>query len=500
MLRNKNKPINQQKITNQLTTNIATLQATFKEDSDFTIRHFRLAGQFPGALIYLNSIVDNDVINQDILRPIMRKSNQQPIDKINEKNVKKIIFEETIYQSEGSEEDNFVKIIENILRGQTVVLIDTIKRAFLLDTFKISERSISEPETERVIRGPKDCFIESLSTNISLLRYRLPFPDLRIKSFEIGSMTKSRVALCYIEGLATDALIQEVEDRLNGISIDRILDASYIEEQIQDNPRSPFPQIKLTERPDAAVGNLVEGRAAIIVDGSPFVLIAPATLMQFMQSPADYNEKYLLSSFTRLLRVFSLILSLTIPSLYVAAISFHPELIPTRFAVAITSGRTGVPFPLIIEIFIMEIAMEILREATVRMPKQVGGTIGIVGVLVIGQAAVEAGFVSPLTIVIVALTTIASYAVPSYSLATSIRMLRFPMLIMTGFLGFYGFIISWIIISNHLLSLQSFGIPYMNPLAPANWGDMKDSIIRAPLRWLKGRPDSLQPPNKRRVK
>ncbi|MCZ0702718.1 spore germination protein KA [Natronobacillus azotifigens] len=485
----------QQPIHPQLEKNIQKLKTLFKDDTDFTVRPFKIFGQSSAVAIYFDSIVDRILINQDILKPLMHKSDTS-IDKVTVKELNRLIFEETLYQSEGSEEKDFTKIIEELLRGSTVVFMEGLESAFLLNTFDIAERAISQPETEQVIRGPRDGFNESLNTNLSLVRYRLPSTDLRIKSMEIGTRTKTKVAFLYMEDIVDPALLAEIEERLNNIDIDRILDTGYIEENIQDNPRSPFPQIQHTERPDVVVGNVLEGRAAILVDGSPFALIAPATIGQFIQGPGDYNDRYMLSTLTRIIRVISLVISLIIPSLYVAAISFHPELIPTRFAVAITSGRTGVPFPLLFEVLLMEVAMEILREATIRMPKQIGGALSIVGVLVIGQAAVDAGFVSPLTVVIVALTTIGSFATPSYNIAVSLRMLRFPMLIMTGILGLFGFMMSWIVISNHLLSLQSFGMPYMHPLSPGNSSDMKDFVLRLPLRWLNNRPERLNSQNK----
>ncbi|WP_017470957.1 spore germination protein [Amphibacillus jilinensis] len=483
-----------------LSTNIDKLEGFFDRDSDFTVRPFKLIGKYPAAIIYLDSIVDKKGINQDILKPLMNQQSNYSFEALTFEQIKTVIYEELIYQTRGSEETKWTSIIEHILRGYTIVLVDQIKLAFAFDTFDVAERSISQPEAEQVIRGPRDGFIESLSTNISLIRFRLPVPSLRIKSLKIGQLTQSKVAVFYLDSIVNPSLLESVIDRLNQIKTDRVLDAGYIEEQIRDAPKSPFPQIQYTERPDVVVGNLLEGRVTIIVDGSPFGLIAPATITQFLHTPEDYNEHFLISSATRMIRLIALVLSLIMPSLYLAAISFHPELIPTRFAIAITSGRTGVPFPLFLEIFIMEIAMEILREATIRMPKQIGAALSIVGVLVVGQAAVEAGFVSPLTVVIIALTTIGSFATPSYNIAIALRLLRFPMLLMTTLLGLYGFMISWIIISNHLLSLRSFGVPYLQPLSPGNWNDLKDAIIRTPLRWLKYRPDALNTKHKQRLK
>lgn len=263
----------QQNVFAKLEKNIQELETIFKHDEDFTVRHFRIFGQSSAAAIYIDTIVDRIVINQDILKPLMRKSDII-IEKLTMDELKKVIFDETLYQSEGTEEKDFSKIIEELLRGKTVVFMEGLKNAFLLDTFDIAERGISQPETEQVIRGPRDGFIESLNTNLSLIRYRLPSTDLRVKSMEIGTTTKTKVAFLYTQNIIDQSLVTEIEERLNNIKTDRILDTGYIEENIQDNPISPFPQLQHTERPDVVVGNILEGRGAIIVDGSPFALFA----------------------------------------------------------------------------------------------------------------------------------------------------------------------------------------------------------------------------------
>ncbi len=237
----------------------------------------------------------------------------------------------------------------------------------------------------------------------------------------------------------------------------------------------------------------------IFVDGSPFALIVPSVFSQFYQTAEDYNERFIVVSFIRLARLIALMFSLVFPSVYVAVISFNPELIPTEFAVAVAGGRAGVPFPTVIEVLIMETAMEVLREATLRLPQQVGGALSIVGVLVIGQAAVEAGFVSPITVVIIALTTIGSFATPAYNAALALRLLRFPLIILAGMFGLYGVMVGLILIVNHLLSLKSFGVPYISPLVPGSFQGMKDTVIRGPLWWRKKRPSQLHPPNKQRL-
>lgn len=262
------------------------------------------------------------------------------------------LLEDTLYHSEGFAERNISILIDSLLRGQSVVVIDGLNEAIVIETRKISQRSIEQPATEQVIRGAREGFIESLGTNISLLRYRLQTPDFRVKSMQIGTKTKSKVAVCYMEGITNPGIVQEVNKRLSTIDIDAVLDAGYLEQFIEDNHWSPFPQIQYTERPDKVVANLLEGRVAIMVDGSPMALIVPTVFSQFYQTVEDYTERYVLMSAIRMSRLVALIFSLVFPSLYVAIISFNPELIPTEFAVAVAGGRAGVPFPAVIEVLV----------------------------------------------------------------------------------------------------------------------------------------------------
>jgi spore germination protein KA len=477
---------------------ISNLQGVFQNDGDFVVYELDIFGNYPAAILYLNSIVDKEIINHDISKAL-QKLPQAVKEKPKQEELKNVILQEALYFTEIEEENDLSKIIEALLQGKTIILISGLKQALLLETKKVDKRSITEPEAEQVIRGPREGMIESLQTNIALLRSRLPTPELRIQYNQVGEVTKSKIAVGYIEGIANKELITEVKRRLEQIKIDRVLDSGYIEQFIEDNPRSPFPQVQNSERPDVIAGNLLEGRVVILVDGSPSGLIVPATFVNFYQTSEDYNMRFIMATLIRWVRIAALLFSLLMPSLYVALISFHPELIPTAFAVAVASGRAGVPFPTVVEVLLMESAMEILREATVRMPKQVGSALSIVGVLVVGEAAVSAGFVSPITVVVIALTSIGSFATPAYNMAIGFRMVRFPLLFLTGLLGFYGFILGVLLVNNHLISLKSFGVPYMSPLSPMNFEGLKDTLVRAPLHALKDRPENLLPIKKKRV-
>jgi spore germination protein KA len=488
-----------EKMSTRLEDTTTFIKNLLEDNEDFAVRRFHVFGQFPAAMLYFSNLINQTNINEDILKPLMYKPIHMGENNIGIDNLKEVILKDALYHSEARLESELVKVVEAILSGETVIVIDGIDQAFLVGTRNVEKRAITQPQTEQVIRGPREGFIEPLGTNIALMRYRLQTPNFRVKTMKLGKLTKSKVAICYIKGVANSALVEEVENRLSSVDIDGVLDTGYLEQFIEDNHFTPFPQIQNTERPDKAVANLLEGRVIIFVDGSPFALIVPSVFSQFYQTTEDYNERFIMVSFIRLARLVALMFSLIFPSLYVAVISFNPELIPTEFAVAVAGGRAGVPFPTVIEVFIMEVSMEVLREATIRLPQQVGGALSIVGVLVIGQAAVSAGFSSPITVVVIALTTIGSFATPAYNAALALRLLRFPLIILAGMFGLYGVMIGLIIVVNHLLSLRSFGVPYISPIVPGSFEGMKDTVIRGPLWWMKKRPTQLHTPNKDRL-
>ncbi|MFF2890614.1 spore germination protein [Paenibacillus sp. NPDC057967] len=466
---------------------------TLGTSADLAVRKFQVFGRFPAVMFSFSHMVQQAVVNEDIIRPFMHVPRHLQDRNIELAQLPDILLYETLYHGEAELQGEIDLLIRGVLGGDTVVAIEGMSEAFLIGTRSIDKRGIEQPATEQVIRGPREGFIESLGTNLALIRYRLQSTELRVESREIGTRTKSKVAICYMDGITDPELLKELDRRLSEVKIDGVLDSGYLEQFIEDNKWSPFPQVQYTERPDKVVANLLEGRVAILVDGSPLALVIPTVFGQFYQTVEDYTERFLLMSAIRMARLVALIFSLVFPSLYVAIISFNPELIPTEFAVAVAGGRAGVPFPAVIEVLIMEVSMEVLREATIRLPQQVGGALSIVGVLVIGQAAVAAGFASPITVVIIALTTIGSFATPAYNAALALRLLRFPLIIMAGIFGLYGIMVGLIVIANHVLSLKSFGVPYLSPLVPGDKEGIKDLLIRAPIKWMKTRPAFLHP-------
>lgn len=467
------------------------------DNDDFIIRRFKVMGSVPAVIIYFSHMTN--MAQQDVLKPFMTIANRRETAPLQGEQLRQMLLDDFLYPSDGVTEKKWSMLIEGLLGGRTLIHVQGMEEGFLFDTRNIDKRSIDQPQTEQVIRGSREGFIEVMCTNIALMRYRLQTADFTVKTMKIGRLTRSTVSICFIKGIVNPALVEEVNKRLSMIDIDGIMDSGYLEQFIQDNHFTPFPQIQNTERPDKAVANLMEGRVVILVEGSPIALILPAVFTQFYQTAEDYNERFIVMSFIRMARLLALMFSLIFPALYVAIISFNPELIPTEFAVAVSGGRAGVPFPSVIEVLLMEASMEVLREATIRLPQQVGGALSIVGVLVVGQAAVSAGFVSPITVVVIALATIGSFATPAYNAALALRLLRFPLIMAAGIFGLYGVMVGLIFVANHMLSLRSFGVPYLSPIVPMDGQGMKDSLVRAPLWWMKSRPVTLHPLNNQKM-
>lgn len=472
----------------KLEANLRTIRTRFGNIGDLLIRELKVMGERNAALLFFTSLSDQRMIQEGIVAPLLSPSRLE--DKP-EMDLLDRVCSERVQANLRLRSSDWNVLLDLLMKGQTLLLVDGYAEAAAFDTRMVEKRAIEQPQTEQVIRGPRDGFIEQLETNLSLIRYRLQTADLVVETGELGRRTKSKTAVCYIDGIADPQFVSEVMRRLAKIDIDGILDAGYIEQFIEDQPISPFPQIQNTERPDKTVAALLEGRVAILVDGSSFALIVPALFDQFFQTIDDYSERFLIASLLRFVRLMALLFSVFFPSLYVSVISYNPELLPTDFAVAISGGRAGVPFPAMLEVLIMEASMEILREATIRLPQMIGGALSIVGVLVIGQAAVSAGLSSPITVVIVALTTIGSFATPAYNTAIAMRMLRFPLIVLAGLFGLYGVMIGSIFIINHLLYLESFGVPYLRSVLAKKRAGVVDTFIRAPLWWMGKRPSYL---------
>jgi hypothetical protein len=473
-------------LSNDLDQNLQNLQNIYKDCIDVVFREFKIDGKTKAALVYIDGLANIEEIDASVLTPLMEENNAK-------ENTDQLIYvnhilEQKLTVSKVKKVQTITECIEHISGGNPVLLIDQQNEGFALGLANWEKRSIEEPVGESVIRGPREGFTESLGTNLSLLRRKVRSPQLKTKSMKIGEYTQTEVVISYIEGIADQTLIREVEARLNRIKIDGILESNYLEELIEDNPYSPFPQVLNTERPDVVAANLLEGRVAIFQDGTPFVLIVPVSFYSLLQSTEDYYQRALMSTVVRWMRYIFLLISLLLPSLYVAILTFHQEMIPTTLLISIAVSREQIPFPALVEVLIMEVVFEALREAGLRLPKQAGAAVSIVGALVIGQAAIQAGLASAPLIMVVSLTGIASFTIPRYTAGIALRILRFPMVLLAGTLGLLGIMLGLLIIVIHMATLRSFGVPYLSPMAPMQAREMKDVLIRAPWWNLNTRP------------
>ncbi|KKK38530.1 membrane protein [Mesobacillus campisalis] len=466
-------------ISAELNANIDILKELFKDCSDIVFRMFK-AGAQRAYMVFVDGLVDSNTLQFHVLEQLEESEGEHfTVERVKDR----LISAGTV-----NDTDKLDELVKQILGGNTGVLIDGLDAALIIDAKGGARRSVSEPETETAIRGSREGFTESLRVNTSLLRHKIRSNRLKVLSKTLGEETQTNIAIVYIEGLAAPELLDEVMNRLENIKIDGILESGYIEELIEDDTWSVFPQIQNTERPDTLAGNLLEGRVGIIVDGTPFALVLPATFWQFMQASEDYYHRFHISVFLRILRLIFIFIALLLPALYVAVTTYHQEMIPTNLLFSVAASREAIPFPAFIEALIMEISFEALREAGIRLPKLVGQAVSILGALVIGQAAVEAGIVSAPMVIIVSMTGIASFTIPRFNMSISIRLLRFPIMILAGMFGLFGIVLGTTFILTHLVKLRSFGVPYFAPLAPLNLRELKDVFIRAPWWALEKRP------------
>lgn len=470
----------QKSVSMDLSCNIEAIKKVMGNASDILIREFTIVSgiEIKSALVAMKGLSKSDLINEQVLSSLMSdirfkdtKTVANLFDQI------KQISMPNVYVNEEFTVENAVS---QLISGNSVLFLDGLEKALVMGSQGWQERQVSQPITENVVRGPRDGFTENIDSNIALIRRRIKSFNLRVDSFEVGTKTKTALYVVYLYGIAREEVVNEVKKRLKQIEIDGVLESGYIEELIEDNPLSPFPMIEHSERPDKVSASILEGRVVIMVDTTPFVLMVPTVFLQFMQSADDYYERYLIGSLTRVVRIAAYFISVILPALYIALTSFHQEMIPTPLALSLAASREGVPFPSIGEAFIMEAIFEILREAGLRLPQQTGQAVSIVGGLVIGQAAVQAGIVSQAMVIIVALTGISSFAIPAFNAAGSGRLLRFPLMLLASFLGLPGILAGLSIIMIHLCGLRSFGVNYLDPFISANRAVLSDTVVRNP--------------------
>ncbi|MFF2448775.1 spore germination protein [Neobacillus sp. NPDC058068] len=468
--------------------------ATFQNSDDITY-HELTANQTRCGIVFLQCMVDQQLFDDQVLKYIVSPNFASSRKDL----LHKILDLQSISTMCTSIVTDIQEAADSVLDGKIIIFFEGDSRMLVIPLTSFEKRAVSETVNENVIRGPREAFVEDIHTNITMIRRKIKSPDLKMEQLVIGRYTKTKVIIGYIKGLCKEELITDIKQRINQIEIDGVLESSYIEECIEQFPLSPFPQTQKTERPDVAAAALLEGRAVIFMDGTPIPLMVPVTMYMFLQSAEDYYQRFFLSSFIRLLRYIYLLVSLLFPSFYIAITTFHPEMIPTTLLISVAASRDNVPFPGLVEAFIMEMAFEGLREAGIRTPKAIGQAIGVLGALVIGQAAVQAGIVSAPMVIIVSLTGIASFIIPGYDFAFTIRLLRFPIMILAGSFGIFGLMIGCILIYIHVVNLHSFGIPYLSATAPLRPKDLKDVFIRAPWWLMKRRPSFVASSNSNRL-
>ncbi|GGG00459.1 spore germination protein KA [Paenibacillus albidus] len=471
-----------QPLSVSLEANVQEISKRIGESSDVVFRHFtnESLSSSPLAFIYIDGLVNSEMVNQTVLQPLM-ETVVPKIPDITATDAYNLVKDQMLPIGSVKEGKTLESLLGMLFDGYTLILFNGMTTALAADTAGWEKRSINEPTSQGVIRGPKEGFTENLRTGTAMLRRRLKTSDLRIEEYKIGERTQTGVALVYLEGIASAEVLKEIRRRLNAIQTDSILESNYIEEFIQDGGLTPFPTIQNTERPDALAGGILEGQVGIIIDGTPFALLAPSTFFNFFQSSEDYYQRYDISSFLRLIRYSAFFVSMLLPALYIAVTTFHQEMLPTTLLVSLAAQREGVPFPALAEALLMELTFDVLREAGVRMPRTIGPAISIVGALVLGQSAVQAGLVSAAMVIVVSFTAISNFVIPSLAIANSIRLIRFIMMLIAATLGLFGIMSFLMVLLIHMAGLRSFGVPYLSPVAPMTPRYLKDIFIRVPL-------------------
>ncbi|GMA50317.1 putative membrane protein YndD [Alicyclobacillus contaminans] len=436
-------------------------------------------------IVYISSIVDLTRVEERLLKPLT----MNPLGRW--KDVEKWA-QSTLQLGEVQVTRDVETTVTKLFDGHAVICFP--KGYVVVNVQGLQRRTPEEPAAEMSIRGPRDGFTESLDTNVSQIRSRLRDRKLVLQTFEFGTRTKTKVLLVYLEDLANPGIVEEAVRRLQRVQVDGLLDSGALEQWIEDNPWSPYPQLQSTERPDKTISALLEGRLAILVDGSPFALLAPAVMVSFFQTSDDYSQRWFSGSAIRFVRIFALVLSIFSPSLYIAFTMYNPELLPVNLLLQLAATREGIPLPIVFEAAFMEFMVELVREAGNRMPQQMGQSFSVVGGLVLGDIAVQAGIVSPMMVVVVGLTALGAFAIPNYEAAFVTRMIRFPMLMATSVFGILGTLGFALLVFAHLSALKSFGIPYLTPFAQVAYVDWSDTLLKSPTQWSELRPATYGSP------
>lgn len=465
--------------------------------SDLVIRDFTVPFTQPlqAYLIYYDGITDAAALDRAVLHPLMDLARGQkrpdPADLLRR-------FQGTLIPgSQVQQAFALSETLSGIAGGACTLLLEGVAGALLVGNRQMPGRGVEKPFAEKAVRGPHEAFTETLRVNTALLRRRLMTPDLVFEPARIGRRSRSSVAITYLQGLVNPALVAEVRRRLSTLDLDMLQDSLQLGHLLEDYPFSLFPLVNGTERPDRAAAALAEGRVILLAEGSPYAVIAPSLFGDFFRSPEDYYIKWPFGTALRLIRALGMMITLTLPALYISIANFHQEMIPTSLLMAIAASREAVPFPAAVEVLVMEIAFEIIREGSLRIPSVLGQTVGIVGGLILGQAAVQANIVSPILVIIVATTALGSFTIADYNMGLTARLLRFGFILLGATFGLYGVAAGFFLLSAQASSLRSFGVPYMAPSGP-RVPTSPDVLIRGPLYQMDRRPEFTRPLDDRR--
>ncbi len=476
------------RVVNELQENIRVYKEIFKDCADIKMREMRI-GKAPktGCMVaYIEVTGGNVIFEQSLIGQLLNS-----LMGCTEMEIHQKLRDNSLGISDSTPFAYMEDAADGMLTGEVILFVDGIDYAFKVPDKGYPRMSVSQVNSEKVIRGSNEGFTDSVKNNTAMIRKKVRSTRLKVKEIRVGVRSKTNVDLVYMEDLAHQHIIEEIERRLDGFEIDGVLDSGIIEQLAEKKWYSPFPQFQTTERPDRAAMSVLEGRVVLMCDNSPIALIMPTDYNSFIQTSDDYYNRWEIASFARLLRFVAAFFSMVMPGLYLAVCNFHTQILPTTLLLSFAAARQGVPFPGVVEVLVMELSFELLREAGVRLPGAMGNTIGIVGGLIIGQAAVTANLVSPIVVIVVAFTALCSFAIPNEEFATAFRLLKFVFIGLCAWLGFFGFMLAVLGVLVHLSHLSSFGIPYLMPFVGADvtgYEDERDSLLRYPTFALKKRP------------
>lgn len=485
-------------IKKNIDVNMKIIEDIFGESNDVVKRRFHFGqSRTRAAMICVDGLIRADRVALEIIKPLMYGSFLGDEPKTKPRSMEHI---QSLYMTAGESRpaETFGDLVSGVLSGDAAVIIDGIPGVLIINAKGFPQRSIEDPQTESVLRGPREGFVENMRTNTALLRRRIKTPLFTLETVTIGQKTNTFVTVAYIRNIADPALVDEVKKRLSSIDTDGILDSGYIEQYISDGGSPFFTTMASSEKPDAVAGKLLEGRVALIVDGSPYVLTAPTFFVENFQTAEDYYIAPLFASALRIVRFSAFLISILALPLYVALTTFHQELIPTELLLSMAAAEGNTPFPAVIEALLMIIVFEILKEAGIRLPRPAGQAVSMVGAIIIGETAVSAGIIGAPMVIAVAITAVSAFAAPAQANAS--MLLRLIFLLLAGTFGGLGLSLGILLLLLHLTALSSFGVPYLSPVVPFHLPDNKDAMLRFPHRWLLTRPSDLAKRNPRRQK